>query len=170
MNLTGKHILITGGAVRVGRAMALAVAQAGANVIIHYGASTKAAQMTQADAAALGVEAYTIQADLNDPEQTNTLIDRATEIGELFALVNNAAIFDPIDLTETDLNAWERHLRINLTAPFVLSKAFASHVGQAREGRIVNILDWRALRPGRDHLPYTISKSGLVALTQSTAR
>jgi NAD(P)-dependent dehydrogenase (short-subunit alcohol dehydrogenase family) len=169
MSLTGKHILITGGAVRVGRAMALAVAQAGANVIIHYGSSTEAAHKTQADATVLGVEAFTIQADLNDPEQANTLIDRAAEFGELFALVNNAAIFDPIDLGATDLDAWERHMRINLTAPFLLSKAFTVHVGGEREGRIVNILDWRALRPGSDHLPYTISKAGLAALTQSTA-
>ncbi|MBN2500044.1 MAG: SDR family oxidoreductase [Anaerolineales bacterium] len=169
MSLTGKYILITGAAVRVGRAMTLAMAQAGTNVIIHYGSSTEAAQKTQADAAALGVEAYTIQADLNNSEQVNALIDRTAEFGKLFALVNNAAIFDPIDLAETDLEAWERHLRINLTAPFVLSKAFAAHVGKDREGRIVNILDWRALRPGRDHLPYTISKAGLAALTQSTA-
>ncbi len=169
MSLAGKYILITGAAVRVGRAMTLAMAQAGANVIIHYGSSSEAAEKTKVDAAALGVAAHTIQADLNDPEQVDTLISRAAQFGELFALVNNAAIFDPIDLATTDLNAWERHLRINLTAPFVLSKAFAAHVGKTRPGRIVNILDWRALRPGRDHLPYTISKAGLAALTQSTA-
>ena len=169
MILTGKTILITGAAVRVGRAMVLAVAQAGANVIIHYGSSEGAAKKTQADVAALGVEAHLLQADFNDPEQVGDLINRAAEFGQLFALVNNASIFEPLTLSETDLHAWEHHMRINLTAPFLLSKSFAAHVGEERAGRIVNILDWRALRPGSDHLPYTVSKAGLVALTQSTA-
>jgi pteridine reductase len=87
----------------------------------------------------------------------------------LFALVNNAAIFEPLRLQDTTLADWQRHIDINLTAPFLLSQAFASGLGPAEQGRIVNILDWRALRPGADHLPYTISKAGLAALTQALA-
>ena len=69
-------------------------------------------------------------------------------------------------MQETSLDDWNNHLNINLTAPFLLSQAFAKH---AQEGRIVNILDWRALRPGADHFPYTISKSALAAMTKSLA-
>jgi NAD(P)-dependent dehydrogenase (short-subunit alcohol dehydrogenase family) len=87
----------------------------------------------------------------------------------LDALVNNAAIFEPLTWDTTDLESWQRHQNINLTAPFMLSQAFARQLPSGNPGRIVNILDWRALRPGADHLPYTISKAGLAALTKSLA-
>jgi NAD(P)-dependent dehydrogenase (short-subunit alcohol dehydrogenase family) len=87
----------------------------------------------------------------------------------LYALVNSSAIFEPLDLAATSLEDWDRHLRINLTAPFLLSKSFAESTGTEEHGRIVNILDWRALRPSSDHFPYTISKAALAALTHSLA-
>ena len=87
----------------------------------------------------------------------------------LYALVNSAAIFEPLSLADTSLSDWERHLSINLTAPFLLSQAFAAQLPEGQEGRIVNILDWRALRPGADHFPYTVSKAALAAMTQSLA-
>jgi pteridine reductase len=90
-------------------------------------------------------------------------------LSPLYALVNSAAIFEPLSLADTTLADWERHLSINLTAPFLLSQAFAQQLPESAEGRIVNILDWRALRPGADHFPYTISKAALAALTQSLA-
>ena len=70
-------------------------------------------------------------------------------------------------LETTSLDGWQKHLQINLTAPFLLSLAFAKQAPEG--GRIVNILDWRALRPGADHFPYTISKAALAAMTQSLA-
>jgi NAD(P)-dependent dehydrogenase (short-subunit alcohol dehydrogenase family) len=84
--------------------------------------------------------------------------------------VNSAAIFENLNLENTNLEGWQRHLNINLTAPFLLSQAFwrARKPGDG-EGRIINILDWRALRPGADHLPYTVSKAALAALTKSLA-
>jgi len=144
----------------------LAVAEAGANVILHYGRSAEEAQQTQEELRAKGVQAHAIQADLSDPQQASELCGRAGEFGPLYALVNNAAIFQSLTLADTDIEAWNEHLAINLTAPFLLCQAFAQQVEQ---GRIVNILDWRALRPKADHLPYTISKAGLVALTRSLA-
>jgi NAD(P)-dependent dehydrogenase (short-subunit alcohol dehydrogenase family) len=97
------------------------------------------------------------------------LVPRALEYGSLFALVNNASIFEPLTWEHTGLEAWEHHLRVNLTAPFLLSQAFARSLPEEASGRIVNLLDWRALRPGADHLPYTVSKAALAALTQSLA-
>jgi NAD(P)-dependent dehydrogenase (short-subunit alcohol dehydrogenase family) len=168
--LKGKNILITGGAVRVGREIGLSLAAAGANLVIHYNSSAKKAVQTQQDIQANGVEAHLIQADLSEPAAGTAIIAEAESYGPLYALINNASIFDAIEMPETSLEDWNRHLDINLTAPFILTQAFAAQLGKTRQGRIINILDWRALRPGTDHFPYTISKAGLAALTQSSAQ
>lgn len=167
--LAGKTVLITGAARRIGREMALGVARAGGNVILHHGRSSNEAKILQGEIESLGVQAHLLQADLADPRQAAEIIPRAAEYGRVYGLVNNAAIFEPLTLANTDLAAWERHMAINLTAPFLLCQAFARQVPQGEEGRIINILDWRALRPAADHLPYTISKAALAALTKSLA-
>ncbi len=169
MSLNGKLILITGAARRVGRTLALAVAQAGGDVVIHYGRSRSEALRLGEEIEALGRRAYRVQADLNDPVQVSTLIPTASEHGTLYGLVNNAAIFETRTWQTTSLEDWNRHLMVNLTTPFLLCQAFAQHLPAKASGRIVNMLDWRAMRPGQDHLPYTISKSALAALTQSLA-
>ena len=167
-DLTGKTVLVTGAAYRLGKVMALAAARAGADVIVHHGHSPFEAEATASEIRALGRQARVLQADLGDANAVKRLFAVASQT-PLYALVNNAATFTPGGLLETSLTVWQENLAINLTAPFLLSQAFIQvHVpGQA--GRIINILDWRALRPGRDHFAYTISKSALAALTQSTA-
>jgi pteridine reductase len=97
------------------------------------------------------------------------LISKAREHAPLFALVNNASVFESLGWDNTSLEQWNRAMMVNLTAPFLLSQTFARSLGPEGYGRIVNLLDWRALRPGPDHLPYTISKSALAALTHSLA-
>lgn len=170
MSLEGKTILITGAAVRVGRAMALAVAHAGADVMVHFGHSDEEAKNVQAEIEAMGRKAHLLQADLSQAEDSQKLIKKANEISPLFGLVNSASIFQDRTLADTNVHSWDLHMDINLRAPFLLSQAFATTLKDTdAEGRIVNIVDWRALRPGADHLPYTISKAGLVALTQSLA-
>lgn len=170
MALDGKTIFITGSARRLGRVMALAAARTGADVIIHHGHSPEEAQKTQQDIRDLGQQAEILQADLNDPQAVDTLFDKVRSLSYPDAVVNSAAIFEDLRLANTSLQDWNRHLQINLTAPFQLSKAFAKHLPAGDRGRIINILDWRALRPGPDHLPYTISKAGLTALTKSLAQ
>ena len=170
MKLEGKTVLITGGAHRVGKALSLAVAGAGGDVILHYGRSASQAIETQAEIEKLGRTAYLLQADLNDANQVIPLMEAAFALAPLDALVNNASIFEPLSWQDASLESWNRHLMINLTAPFLLSQAFAKKLSLQKEGRIVNILDWRALKPGADHLPYTISKAGLAALTESMAQ
>ena len=167
--LAGKRVMITGAARRVGREFALAVARAGGDVILHYGHSSGEAKILQEEIGAFGVQAHLLQADLADPTQAAELIPRSAEFGCIYGLVNSAAIFEPLTLANTDLAAWERHLAVNLTAPFLLCQSFARQVPQGEEGRIVNILDWRALRPAADHFAYTISKAALAALTHSLA-
>jgi NAD(P)-dependent dehydrogenase (short-subunit alcohol dehydrogenase family) len=165
--LSGKTILITGGAKRVGKIFALACAHAGANVVIHHGHSAREAEGTRQEIHRLGRQAWVVEADLRDPAQAENLIPLVNESTAVHGLVNSAAIFESLSLETTSLNDWQRHLQINLTAPFLLSQAFAR---QALDGaRIVNILDWRALRPGADHLPYTVSKAALAAMTKSLA-
>jgi len=169
MSLSGKTVLVTGAARRIGRALTLAIARAGGNVIIHYNSSRIEAEITRKEVDTLGRTALLMKADLADPEQASNLMIRAREHGPLFALVNNAAIFEPLTWETSSLVDWNRHLMVNLTAPFLLSQAFARTLAPGTSGRIVNLLDWRALRPGADHLPYTVSKAALAALTSSLA-
>lgn len=169
MSLEGKRVLVTGGARRVGRALALAAARAGAELVLHYGRSSEAAESTRAEIVALGRTALLLQADLSDPEQAAGLVGRAARSGPLYALVNSAAVFEALTWETATAADWERHLRINLTAPFLLSQAFARALPPEASGRVVNLLDFRAQRPGPDHLPYTISKAALAGLTRSLA-
>jgi pteridine reductase len=166
-SLYGKTILITGAARRLGRLFALACAQAGADIVIHHGHSDGDAESLRHEITEMGRRAWIFKADLSDPNQSQELIPQINESTPLHALINSAAIFESLSLETTLTKDWERHLAVNLTAPFLLCQAFAK---QAADGaRIVNILDWRALRPGADHFPYTISKSALAALTKSLA-
>lgn len=169
MSLKGKTVLITGAAKRIGRSLSLAVAQAGADVVIHYGNSRTEAESARMEIESLGRKAFLLQADLTDAGQVASLIPRAREYGSVFALVNSAAIFEPLDWKNSALEDWNRHLMVNLMAPFLLCQAFSLSLRPEESGRIINMLDWRALRPGPDHLPYTTSKAALAALTRSLA-
>jgi len=166
-SLHGKVILVTGAARRLGKIFALACARAGGDIVIHHAHSDAEAELVRKEIQALGCRAWIFKADLNDSSQAESLIPRVNAMTSLYGLVNSAAIFEPLSLEGTSLVDWQRHLQLNLTAPFLLSQAFAR---QAQDGaRIVNILDWRALRPGADHFPYTISKAALASLTKSLA-
>jgi len=165
--LNGKTVLITGAARRLGKIFALACARAGADVVIHHGHSEGDAEKVRDEIVGLGRRAWIFRADLSDSSRARNLIPLINESTPLHALVNSAAIFESLSLETTSLEDWERHFATNLTSPFLLSQAFAK---QAQEGaRIINILDWRALRPGSDHFPYTISKAALAAMTKSLA-
>lgn len=169
ITLAGKTILVTGGARRIGAVISRAIAEAGADVILHHNRSLPEAEEVVAQIRATGHRAWILQADLEDPAQAAALLERAWNLAPLDALVNNAAIFLPGNAFETSFELWQKHLAINLTAPFLLSQAFARQLMPDREGRILNILDWRALRPAADHFAYTISKAALAAMTQSLA-
>ncbi len=170
MNLQGKVALVTGSAVRLGKALAFALAGDGARLAIHHSRSKGQADETVAEIKALGGEAFPVQADLSRPGSASGVIERAVNhFGRLDILVNSAAIFEPGDLADTTEELWDRHFDINLKAPFFLSQAFAAHVGSERAGQIVNIVDWRAYRPGPHYLAYTLTKSALVTMTQSLA-
>jgi len=165
--LHNKTVMITGAARRIGRIFALACARAGADVVIHHAHSDSDAESLRHEITGFGSRAWVFKADLNDSSEAQKLIPLVNESTPLHGLINSAAIFESRTFDSTSIDDWERHIAINLTAPFLLSQTFAR---QAKDGaRIVNILDWRALRPGADHFPYTVSKSALVAMTKSLA-
>ena len=167
--LTGHTILITGGARRLGKVMAIAAASCGADILLHHAHSPSDAEAAAQEIRSLGQKVWILEADLSDALQTQKMIETACNLAPVTALINNAAIFKSVALADTTLEDWNEHIQINLTAPFLLSQAFAAKFNAANTGRILNILDWRALRPGKDHFPYTISKAALAALTQSLA-
>jgi glucose 1-dehydrogenase len=170
MDIQGKTALVTGGAVRVGKAIALALAKCGCHLIIHYGSSAEAAQLTLAELQAYGVKAWAISADLNDEAEVNKIIPFALQqAGQLDILVNNASIFPPEDFFSASSASWDRNMMINLKAPFLLSQSFARALPAERPGKIINLLDTAALRPKNHHFSYTMSKVGLEGLTKMMA-
>lgn len=170
MELEGKVALVTGGAVRLGKGLALALAKEGVRPVIHYGSSAGPARQTVAEIEALGSTGLALQADLSRSGEAATIVERAVaHFGQVDILVNSAAIFEPGNWDDTTEADWDRHFAINLKSPFFLSQAFARHVGQERPGHIVNIADWRGVRPGTDHVAYTLTKAALIAMTKSLA-
>jgi pteridine reductase len=168
-NLLDKTVFITGGAYRLGKVMALAAARAGSNIILHHGHSPDQAQETAKEIRALGRDCQVYQADLGKTAEVQDLIDKVFSTSPVYCLVNNASIFPPGGMLETEISTWQSCLDVNLTAPVMLSQAFIRSHSPGTTGRIINLLDWRALRPGRDHFGYTISKAALASLTQATA-
>ena len=166
-HLYDKTILITGAARRIGRLFALACARAGADIVIHHAHSDSDAETLHAEIIGLNRQAWIFKADLADSSQAQNLIPIINRSTPIHYLINSAAIFESRTLENTTLEAWNLHISLNLTAPFLLSQAFAQQAENS--ARIINILDWRALRPGADHFPYTISKSALAAMTKSLA-
>ena len=168
-NLAGRKILITGASRRIGKHLAIAAAKMGASILMHYGHSSSDAVNTVKELKEMGADIEAIQADFKDPKSAIIQIrDALAQSGELFALVNNASLFQSPGFKDTTLDVWQTHMNINLTMPFLLCQLYAEKALRPG-GRIINILDWRALRPGRDHFPYTIAKAALAAMTKSTA-
>ena len=161
-----RTVLVTGAAKRFGRAIALDLAAHGWNVVIHYNASESDAHAAAEDARAFGVEAKTVRADLAREEDVRGLIAKA---GSLDALVNNASIFEYDDWQSATRASWDRHMEVNLRAPFVLAQDFARQLG-GREGAIVNIIDQRVLKPTPQFMSYSVSRAGLHWLTATLAQ
>ncbi len=166
--LKNRKILITGASKRIGREFALAAAREGAFIFLHYSTSEEEAQKTQQDILEVGGECECIQADFGNPQQAISVFEKLFTVHEVYALVNNASIFMQNTLRDATLHDWDTHHTVNLTMPFLLTQTYANSPCNT-SGRIINILDWRALRPGKDHFAYTISKAGLAALTQASA-
>jgi pteridine reductase len=165
--LEGKNALVTGAAKRIGRAISLALAREGANVALHYSSSEGKAAELATEIRGLGVQAVVLGADLSDPAELMSLVERAREaLGTIEILVNNAAIFPSDTLETVELEVLERNLEINAWAPLVLTRAFAA---QTKRGHVVNLLDSRVSGFDRTHVSYILSKHVLASLTRMSA-
>jgi len=141
--LRNKTILITGSARRIGRLFALACAKAGADIVIHHAHSDLDAETLLVEINGLGQQAWIHKVDLSDSYQAQNLIPIINQSTPIHYLINNAAIFESQTFATTSVETWNDHIAINLTAPFLLSQAFAQQ--SEKGGRIINILDWRSL-------------------------
>jgi len=169
MKLKDKFVLITGGAKRLGRILALLVAREGGSLLIHHRSSPDAASSLRNDILELGKTADIIQSDFSSIDARNNFINEVFENYDIDIVINNASLFANLDWKTTTVDNWRAHQVVNLETPFFISQAFAKSLPENKKGKIINMLDWRAQKPGADHLPYTISKAGLATLTKSLA-
>ncbi len=166
-SLVGRTALITGAGVRIGRAAALALADEGANIIVHYNTSRDEAEQLVKDVKHLNVNAWSIQADFNKPEEYQSLIERAIDTaGHLDILVNNASIFPVEKIDNLTFQGLMKNIEINSWVPFILSQEFKKRIGT---GHIVNLEDSRVSGFDLSHVGYILSKHVLAAFTRMMA-
>ncbi len=168
--LSGKSALVTGAAKRIGRTIALKLADAGANVAITYRGSQTEAEQTVHDLQALGVRSLAVQCDLADPQSIREAIANVvTQYGQLDLLVNNAGLFESAPLEAITPEQWDRMYAANARGPFLMAQAAYPHLHAAR-GRIVNIGSLGGIHPWATHGHYCTSKAALHMLSQTMAK
>jgi len=165
-----KAALVTGGAQRIGRALASALAEDGFAVAIHYHSSRLAAEQLVEVIRNKGGAAIALDADLGDEGAVRELVPRAEQaLGPIGCLINNAGVFAGDTLETATRESWELHLAVNLRAPFVLIQDFAAGLPKTAAGVVVNLLDQRVWSLTPYFVSYTLSKAGLWTLTQTMA-
>lgn len=173
ISLEGQTVVVTGGARRLGRAIALECARAGADVIITYRTSQTEAAQTIDELQFIAPNAkfisYVLDVSVNS-EVVNFVRWVEQEFGGATALVNNAAIFERTPQSEWDEAAFDAHIAVNLKGPYLLSTRFAALFERGQGGHIVNLADIHAWRPLANFVPYCVSKAGVIMLTQSMAK
>jgi NAD(P)-dependent dehydrogenase (short-subunit alcohol dehydrogenase family) len=166
-----KNVLVTGAAKRLGRAIALNLADHGWSIAVHHRRSSREAEETATAIREKGADAFVFSADLSDETDTARLVGEAARVlGPLHALVNNASIFEHDDIATMTRESWETHMAVNLRAPVLLSQKFAEQLSANEFGAIVNLLDQRVLKPTPEFLSYSVTKAGLEWLTTTLAQ
>lgn len=161
--------LITGAARRIGAAIARDLALAGWAVAVHHHRSAADAQSLVGEIRAAGGRAESFSADLHSEAETAGLVGRVADaLGPVRALINNASVFERDEALTATQESWERHMQVNLRAPFVLTQAFARQVPDGG-GSVINLLDQRIWNLSPHFTSYTVSKTGLWTLTQTLA-
>jgi len=164
----GRRALVTGGAVRVGRAISLSLAGAGYRVGIHHHTSAREAAETAARIRERGGRSATVGGDLSDPAEAERIVDEAADaLGGLDLLVNNAAVFPRERPGEVTPESWDRVFAVNARGPFFVSRRARERMGG--EGSIVQIADVAAFEGWPSYAPYAAAKAALVSLTRSLA-
>ncbi len=164
-----KAALVTGGAIRIGRALSLGLAEAGYDIVVHFRSSEEAAKEVARRVEALGRRAVLARGDLSLAEDAQRVVDEAsTELGRLDLLVNSAASFRARAIEEVDAAEWDAVMSLNLRGPFLVAKASWDLLRRAR-GSIVNIVDLSALQAWSGYPHHSVSKAGLLHLTRVLA-
>ena len=162
--------LVTGGGVRVGRAIAWALASSGYRMVVNYHTSATATQTLVDQIREGGGDCISVQADVADRPQVDRLLDATLEkYGGIDVLVNNAAIFDERPFLEVDDDLWQRTLAVNLTGSFIVAQATARVMERGRRGHIINICGTAGISPIGDYAPYCVAKAGVDMLTRCMA-
>lgn len=169
--LRNQVALVTGAGRRIGRAIALGLARAGANVVVNYHESKAGAQAAVRDISAMGIQALALRADVSSPSQVRGMF-RIVEkrFGRLDVLVNNAGIFFPGSWETLDERDWDRILATNLKGTFFCAQAAARIMRRLRRGRIINISSLGGIQAWPDYVHYCASKAGVISLTRSLAK
>jgi NAD(P)-dependent dehydrogenase (short-subunit alcohol dehydrogenase family) len=166
----GKTALVTGGAHRVGKAIVMALAQAGANVVINYNLSSDAAQQTAAEAKALGVDAIAVQGNVADLASVRAMAQEIGQhVGGVDILVNNADRFEKHPFPTQDVGVWQRVLDVTLNGAFYVSNEMVPFMLERGSGVVVNIIDLSVWQPWPNFMAHSVAKSGLLAMTRQMA-
>jgi NAD(P)-dependent dehydrogenase (short-subunit alcohol dehydrogenase family) len=169
-SLRGKRALVTGGAKRIGRGIALALAEAGADVAITYRGSAAAAEQTVSEIQKHGVQAFAVECDVQSEPSVQTAVAGAVQsLGGLDILINNAGAFETAALESITVEQWDAMFATNTRGPFLVAKAAHSHL-KAASGRIVNIGSLGGIHPWATHAHYCTSKAALHMLSQTMAK
>ncbi len=167
--MEAKKIIITGGATRIGAAIAKSLVSFDTKIVIHFNRSKSSALKIKKELESLGAETYLLKADLNNFKQTNNLIKNAyTKMRGLDCLINNASVFENDNLKNFSEKSFTKHININLKAPAILTQNFHKFVGD-KEGCVINIIDQRVEKLTPFFFSYTLSKSSLAVLTKTSA-
>ncbi|MBI3957600.1 MAG: SDR family oxidoreductase [Chloroflexi bacterium] len=170
MNIQSKTALVTGGAHRVGKAIALELARVGANLVINYNSSAAAAQETAQEAEALGVQALAIQCDITDLAAVQRMVAQIGErFGGLDILVNSADYFGKHPFPTDDYTTWQRATDITINGSFYVSNECAPLLLAGEGGAVVNLVDLSAWQPWPGFTAHAVAKAGLMALTRQMA-
>lgn len=171
MKLENRVVLITGGAVRIGRAICLELISAGAIVYCHYHTSAENAESLRSDVQKTGGKIFLLQSDLNHTPNADLLVNEViSKMGRLDVLINNAALFFKTPLGTVSEDQWDRLFNLNLKAAFFCSQRAGQYMVKQGWGKIINIGDSSGENPWPSFIPYGLTKSGVIAMTRGLAR
>ena len=165
------NILITGGSVRIGKEIALAISNSSNNIIIHYHQSFNQASALKKSVEKLGSQCAVIKCDLSKKRSTEGLIKRAGKFfGPINFLINNASVFENDNINNFTVDSWNKHMNVNLYAPLKFSRDLKKLLPTKSKGHIINILDQNVLKPDISFLSYSLSKAALYSATKILAK